>query len=178
MAFAGIWETLNMIIIGYQFDPLKRFVDIILNNGLAIRVMFNSHTGLIYTRKKKDPYYQNFIQHKGLYVGTWGNKQIIIHNHIDAGTAELVTYEQFSKGIQVYVDNKECTNNPITRVKIALHDAHLNKPYNLLNNNCQTLTNKACNNVRRSDDFPKVVLGGLVFASVFALIGAALSAND
>lgn len=167
-----------MKISGYQFDPLNRFVDIALINGNIIRVFFTSHTGLIYTRNKKDPFLRGLIQHKGLYVGISGNKHIIVHNHIDAGTAEVVTFERFANGVQVYIDNKVCANNPINRVKIALYDAYLNKPYDLLTNNCQTLTNKACNNVSSSDDFPKLVLGALAVTSVFALIGAAVSTND
>lgn len=167
-----------MKISGYNLDPLNRYVVITLITGKAIRVTFNSNTGLVCAREKKDSLLRYFIQHKGLYIGTWKNKDIIVHNHIDAGSAEVVTLEQFAYGIQVYIEDKVCVNDPIERVKIALYDAYLKIPYDLLTNNCQTLTNKACINVARSDDFPKVVLGGLVFASVFALFGAALSAND
>lgn len=167
-----------MKILGCHFDPFARFVDITLFDGKVIRVMFNSHTGLIYTRNKKDSFLSKIIQHKGLYIGTWGNYHIVIHNHVDAGTAEVVTFEQFANGLKVYVDNIECTNNPIDRVKIALYDAYKRRPYELLTNNCQTLTNKACNNVSRSDDFPKVLFSGLGALSLVALIGAVISSND
>jgi len=174
----AITKNLRMKVLYYKFDPFDRFVDITLFDNRIIRVIFNSHTGLIYTRDKKDPLLSKIIQHKGLYVGICGNKHIILHNHIDAGTAEVVTLGQFSNEMDVFVDNKDCANDPISRVKIALYDAYLRKPYDLLTYNCQTLTNKACNNVTSNDDFAKLLVGGLGTLSVFALIGAVLSAND
>jgi formyltetrahydrofolate hydrolase len=88
----------------------------------------------------------------------------------------VVTFEQFANELKVYEDDKECSNKPIERVKIALNDVMLNKPYDLLINNCQTLTNKACNNVSKSDDGLNVLLITL-FATLLIVIIAAVIGN-
>jgi len=68
--------------------------------------------------------------------------------------------------------NENCTNPPLTVIRIALTQAVKKEPYHALNYNCQGYTNEACHNHRGSEDVGKwgqrIALGSL------ALIGLSL----
>jgi hypothetical protein len=116
-------------------------------------------------------------KHTGIAVGQdcYGN-WIVLHNHTDYGCAVIDTYEGFAKNCNVNWLDKECVHNDREVLENGLNEAILGKPYHLLDYNCQSYTNTACEDNTYSEsveEWKKPVMGILAIAGI-ALLGAAL----
>jgi len=152
-----------------SFTLYNSFVDIFEDNSSNKRIFFNQDTGKVYWRYK----IPNLVgtKHSGIYLGAdiYGT-HYFLHNHYHIGHACLATLEKFSEGLQLGIYNQTCTNNPLTTISIALKQALKKESYNAINYNCQSYTNEACNNHRKSEDVGKwkerLLWGSLLFLGI------------
>jgi hypothetical protein len=139
-------------------------------NDRTVRINFNEWTGNIYKRSKLHPILKYFVDHKGLYIGQLNDgTHLLVHNHVDPGTAAFVDWQNFAGNQQVLPDLKACTNTPEEMVTIALQQILNRKPYSIPDSTCQTLVNQACHNERKNDDTGRIIGGALL---LFAISGA------
>ena len=164
-----------MELIDYSIDTFNQCVTLFYDNGNSVKVNLNQDSGNIYKRPKINSVYN--IDHKGIYVGySEYGEQIMVHNHYLPGRAVVTTWEGFLQNQTFELDQKVCTNDPITRIAIALQMVLDRTQYDLLTHSCQTLVNESCTNEKKNDDTEKV-LGGLALTALL-IAGIAALANS
>lgn len=156
-----------------SFTLYQHGVDIIDGNGAFKRIFFDQNSGKVYWRYKVP----NFVgtKHSGIYLGidAYGTGYFL-HNHYHVGNACLVTASEFSEGQQLEIYNETCTNTPLQVLQIALNQAIKKERYHAINFNCQSYTNDACLNIRKSEDVGKwgerLVFGAVLYLAAKALL--------
>ncbi len=142
-----------------------------------IKLFLNDSSGQIYYRYKIDAVF-NSIPHPAIYIGNDSEgKHYFIHNHINAGTAVLVTEQEFTQGQPYFYDNRSCTNSLDQVLYSALNQATSKEPYHFKVYNCQTLTNIACTNTRKSETVEKILSNIAIVAFAFFAGKALLSSS-
>lgn len=148
-------------------------IGIIRNDGSQFNIFLNSDSGKIFYRYKIDSISK--IKHPGVYLGTDINgNHYFIHNHYEVGFASIVSLAEFTKGKRLYLDERKCQNSQTQIIKIAIQSVNDRRRYSWINDNCQTLTNDACNNSKESESVNNWV-GGIALIALFALIVKAAS---
>jgi hypothetical protein len=148
-------------------------IGVIRNDGSQFNIFLNSDSGKIFYRYKIDSISK--IKHPGIYLGTDINgNHYFIHNHYEVGFASIASLAEFSKGRKLYLDETKCLNPQTEILRIAIGYVNDRIRYSLINDNCQTLTNDACHNRKRSESVNNWV-GGLALVALFALIVKAAS---
>lgn len=149
-------------------------VDIVKNDGTIFPIYFTPDSGKVYYRYKIDTI--SSVKHSGIYLGIdWFGNRYFLHNHIQNRKAAIVTEAEFTKGNPLYLYNEKCTNAPLKVIEIGLRHVLKGERYHFLNYNCQTLTNSACHNQRRSEDAEKWIGRGLLGLFAAVLLGAVIS---
>ena len=143
-------------------------VEIIKNDGSIFIICFNEHSGKVYYRFKIGTLSK--VKHPGIYLGedTYG-VDYFLHNHYHFGKAHITTAKDFIKGMPLYIYNEKCSNTPLKVIKIGLNEILRGESYKPITYNCQTFTNTACHNQRKSADVEKWV-GGILFSSLALLM--------
>ncbi len=155
-----------------QYFIYRTFVDLYYPSQV-FRVFFTTRTGLVLKRKKQHPILKYVIDHKGMILGILSDgTEVVLHNHIDAGGAEVTTKQLFDKGLKSETDHKVCSNDVLSKIQIALNDVRSGRPYDELNYNCQVYVNRACSNENKSDDGARVFFGAAAVVAVAALLFA------
>ena len=150
-------------------------VEIVKNNGRIFTIYFNQNSGKVYYRFKVGTLSK--IKHPGIYLGedAYG-VGYFLHNHYQYGNAHITTIADFNKGMHLYIYNEKCTNAPLKVIKMGLNEILRGESYKPISYNCQTFTNTACHNQRKSADANKWV-GGLVLGSLALLLISAIAGN-
>lgn len=146
-------------------------VEIVKNDGSIFTIYFNENSGKVYFRYKIGTISK--IKHPGIFLGvdTWGNGYFL-HNHYHYGKAVIVTEREFTQNKPIYIYNEKCSNSPLKVIEIGLNEMLRGESYKPITYNCQTYTNTACHNQRKSEDAEKWI--GRVFLGSLALLGLAL----
>ena len=127
-------------------------VEIVKNDGSIFTIYFNENSGKVYFRYKIGTISQ--VKHPGIFLGVDANGVgYFLHNHYHYGKAHITTQQEFVKGMPLYIYNE------------ILRGEH----YKPITYNCQTYTNTACHNQRKSDDAEKWV-GGVLLGSLALLL--------
>jgi hypothetical protein len=145
-------------------------VEIVKNDGSIFTIYFNQNSGKVYYRYKIGTL--SNVKHSGIYLGAdaYGT-EYFLHNHYHFGKAHITTAANFIQGKPLYIYNEKCSNTPLRVIEIGLNEILRGESYKPVSYNCQTFTNTACNNQRKSADAEKVI-GGIVLASLgFLFIG-------
>lgn len=146
-------------------------VEIVLNNGRIFTIYFNQNSGKVYFRYKIGT--ASNIKHPGIYLGVDSNGiGYFLHNHYHFGKAHITTMADFTKGMPLYIYNEKCSNTPLKVIEIGLNEILRGESYKPISYNCQTFTNTACHNKRKSADADKWVGGIALVSAAFLLIGA------
>ena len=145
----------------------KNRVEIVKNDGNIFTLYFNENSGKVYFRYKIGTVSQ--VKHPGIFlgVGAYG-VGYFLHNHYHFGKAHIVSESEFKKGMPLYIYNEKCSNTSLKVIEIGLNEMLRGESYNPITYNCQTFTNTACHNKRKSDDAEKWV-GGIVLGSLLLL---------
>ncbi|MCC6721483.1 MAG: hypothetical protein IT243_04720 [Bacteroidia bacterium] len=146
-------------------------VEIVKNDGSVFTIYFNGNSGKVYFRYKIGTF--SNVKHSGIFLGvdTWGTGYFL-HNHYHFGKAHITTETEFKKGQPIHIYNEMCSNAPLKVIEIGLNEILRGESYKPITYNCQTYTNTACHNKRKSYDAEKW-LGGIALASLaFIFIGA------
>lgn len=151
-------------------------VEIVNNDGTIFTIYFNENSGKVYYRYKIGTISQ--IKHPGIFLGVdiWG-KGYFLHNHYHYGKAHITTEAEFKKGQPIYIYNQKCSNYPLKVIEIGLNEIFRGERYKAVTYNCQTFTNTACLNKRKSTDVEKWVGGILLTSLALLFIGAAVGGN-
>lgn len=147
-----------------SFNLYNNRVEIVNNNGSISTIYFNVNSGKVYFRYKIGTISQ--VKHPGIFIGVDAyGIGYFLHNHYHFGKATIVTQREFAQGKQLYIYNEKCSNAPLKVIEIGLKEMLRGESYKPITYNCQTYTNTACHNQRKSDDADKwvgrAVLGGL-----------------
>lgn len=131
-------------------------VDIINNNGNIFTIYFNQNSGKVYYRYKVGTI--SNIKHPGIFLGEDINGiGYFLHNHYHYGKAHITTEKEFVEGMSLYIYNEKCSNTPLKVIEIGLNEMLRGESYKPVSYNCQTFTNTACHNTRKSEDAEKWV---------------------
>lgn len=150
-----------------NFYLYNNSVEIVNNNGSISTIYFNENSGKVYFRYKIDTISQ--VKHPGIFLGVDSNGVgYFLHNHYHFGKAAIVTQREFTQGKQLYIYNEKCSNTPLKVIEIGLNEMLRGESYKPITYNCQTFTNTACHNKRKSEDAEKWV-GGIVLGSLVLL---------
>ena len=158
-----------------NFYLYNNSVEIVNNNGSISTIYFNENSGKIYFRYKIGTISQ--VKHPGIFLGVDSNGVgYFLHNHYHFGKAHITTQKEFAKGMPLYIYNEKCSNTPMKVIEIGLNEVLKGEHYKPVTYNCQTFTNTACHNQRKSDDAEKwvgrVVLGSLALVILGAAFGS------
>lgn len=150
-------------------------VEVVKNDGSIFTIYFNPNSGKVYYRFKAGTLSK--IIHPGIYLGkdAYG-VGYFLHNHYHYGKAHITTVADFTKGLPLYLYNEKCSNTPLKVIEIGLNEIIRGESYKPISYNCQTFTNTACHNQRKSADAEKW-LGGLVLGSIALLLISAIAGN-
>lgn len=148
-------------------------VEIVKNDGSIFTIYFNEHSGKVYYRFKIGTLSK--VKHPGIYLGqdVYG-VGYFLHNHYHYGKAHITTQNEFVKGMPLYIYNEVCSNPPLKVIEIALNEILRGERYKPVTYNCQTYTNTACHNQRKSADAEKWV-GGILLGSLALLFISAVA---
>ena len=155
---------------------MNKSVVVRFSDGTVKEIYFNEYSGNLYYRYKINAW-DPTTPHPCIYLGQDENgRHYVIHNHRDNyGSAFIDTWEGFTKGQQVFSDDRSCSNSNSQIIENALEQVRRGEKYNALSYNCQTTVNLACDNIRTSETVNKwtefvtvAVLGGIVLKSVFS----------
>ena len=146
-------------------------VEIVKNDGNIFTIYFNENSGKVYYRYKIGTVSQ--VKHPGVFLGVdaYGTGYFL-HNHYHFGKAHITTQAEFVKGKPLYIYNEKCSNTPLKVIEIGLNEILRGESYKPITYNCQTYTNTACHNQRKSADAEKWVGGILLGSLALLLIGA------
>lgn len=129
-------------------------VEIANNNGSVFTIYFNENSGKVYFRYKIGTVSQ--IKHPGIFLGVDAyGKGYFLHNHYHYGKAHITTEMEFAKGMPLYIYNDKCSNSPLKVIQLGLNEILRGESYKPVSYNCQTFTNSACHNTRKSEDADK-----------------------
>lgn len=146
-------------------------VDIINDNGSIFTIYLNENSGKVYFRYKTGTI--SNVKHPGIFLGVDANNMgYFLHNHYHFGKAHITTQQDFQKGMPLYIYEEKCTNSPLKVIEIGLNEILRGESYKPVTYNCQTYTNAACHNIRKSDDAEKWLGGILLGGLALLLIGA------
>jgi hypothetical protein len=146
-------------------------VEIVNNNGSVFTIYFNEHSGKVYYRFKIGTLSK--VKHPGIYLGkdAYG-VGYFLHNHYHFGKAHITTQNDFTQGRTLHIYDEKCSNTPLKVIEIGLKEILRGESYKPVSYNCQTYTNTACHNQRKSADAEKWVGGILLGSLALLLIGA------
>ncbi|WP_367389078.1 hypothetical protein [Lewinella sp. LCG006] len=163
-----------MKILHYSFLP-NGLIRVDYPGNQILWIQRNEHSGRVVRRTKINTLSK--VQHTGIYLGVdyYTREPLILHNHYRVGFPYISTYQDYALGQQVYWHEGRCTNNPSMVLSIALRDAKAGISYDVLLNNCQTYTNRACHNRNHSEDVTKWVGGLLGISLVIGFVRAIAS---
>lgn len=151
-------------------------VEIVKNDGSIFTIYFNENSGKVYYRFKTGTISK--VKHPGIFLGVdaWGTGYFL-HNHYHYGKAHITTQAEFTKGQPIYIYNEKCSNTPLKVIEIGLNEILRGESYKPITYNCQTYTNTACHNQRKSAAVDKWV-GGIALASLALLFIGALAGGS
>jgi len=154
----------------FRYSLSTHYVQFTYGNGHLHTIYFNENSGKLYYRWKIDTI--SGVRHYGIFLGVdeYG-VGYFMHNHFLTGKPSIVTEQDFCNGKNLYPGDR-CVNQPLVTIQRALRQIQIGEPYKLLLHNCQTYTNQACNNIRRSEDVEKWVGRVLVGVALVGLISA------
>lgn len=137
-----------------------------------LTIHFNQNSGKVYYRYKINTISK--VKHPGIFLGVdqFGNG-LFLHNHYHVGTASIVTEHQFGQGYPLYLYGEKCSNSPLKVIELGLTQVLKEERYHFANYNCQTFTNTACHNQRKSEDVEKWT--GRIFVGSLLLLGIGLA---
>lgn len=145
--------------------------EIINNNGSVFTIYFNQNSGKVYYRYKVGTL--SNIKHPGIFLGVDLNGTgYFLHNHYHYGKAHITTEKEFVQGMPLYIYNEKCSNSPLKVIEIGLNEMLRGESYKPVSYNCQTYTNTACHNQRKSEDADKWL--GRVAVGLFVFVGLSL----
>ncbi len=147
-------------------------VEVVKNDGTILTIYFNENSGKVYFRYKIGTISQ--VKHPGIFLGVdkYG-VGYFLHNHYQIGRADIVTQSDYTQGKPLYIYNEKCSNTSLKVLEVGLAQWKKGESYHFLTYNCQTFTNTACHNQRKSEDAEKWV-GRVVFGSI-VLLGLGLA---
>lgn len=148
---------------GYSFLNTN-LLQLNFQGGNSKTVILDEHSGRVITRLKVNTISK--VQHTGIWLGTDydSGETLIIHNHYRYGSAHIATRQDFAAGQQDYWKDETCSNDWLTVIRTALNHVVAGRHYSVLDYNCQSFTNTACNNKSMSEDVRKwggIAVGGL-----------------
>lgn len=147
-------------------------VEIVKNDGKIFSIYFNENSGKVYFRYKIGTISQ--VKHPGIFLGVDAyGVGYFLHNHYQIGRAAIVTESDFNQGKPIYIYNEKCSNAPLKVIEVGLIQWQKGESYHFLTYNCQTFTNTACHNKRKSEDAEKWIGGILLGSLALLLISAA-----
>lgn len=157
-----------------DFELYNDGVVLISEDNKRTTIYFNNNSGKVYYRYKIGTI--SDVKHPGIFLGTDRNGiSWFIHNHYQIRRACVVTEREFTQGQPLYLYNEYCSNSPRVVIRKGLEKVVDKENYHFLMYNCQTFTNQACHNVRKSEDAEKW-LAGLALVSLIG-IGIALASG-
>lgn len=112
------------------------------------------------------------IQHYGIFIGWRDGVRMVVHN-AKSGGVELVTFDVFSAGQPVYIEQRAQAGFEEAVVERAL--SYLGTPYDLFTFNCEHFATEAQGEARTSKQLVKGAIGVGVAAVVLPAIWAALT---
>ena len=145
--------------------------------GKTVFINIDECSGKILTRTKGGSI--SNVQHTGIYLGrnTYFNEHYVLHNHIKVGRAYISTYQEYCDGTNAYWQNETCVNDRYTVISKGLEMIIEGQSYDLISNNCQVYTNRACHNSSHSQDVNKWAGGILLGLTVLGLASAIFSSD-
>jgi hypothetical protein len=119
------------------------------------QLLFTNDSGKIVYRDKIDSLIG--IKHPGIILGTdiYGTTWVI-HNHYEIGHPEIVTWEQFSLGVEVFYDTRPISYDRFEIVSRAIEYWVNKKEYSWLYHNCQHFVNKVTRNIFQSESLDRI----------------------
>ena len=142
-------------------------VEIVKNDQSICTIYFTENSGKVYFRYKIGTVSQ--VKHPGIFLGVDAySVAYFLHNHYHFGKALIVSESEFKKGKLLYIYNEKCSNTPLKVIEIGLNEMLRGESYKPITYNCQTFTNTACHNKRKSEDAEKWV-GGILLGSLLLL---------
>jgi hypothetical protein len=158
-----------------EYKIYKNGVKLYTKDQRVEPIFFTKNIGKVFYRFKIGTI--SDVKHSGIFLGVdQGNTPYFIHNHYATGKAKIDPLNKFSQGKAIHLYEEKCTNEPRKVIRIALDLVKSGKPYDFLNYNCQTFSNKACHNQPISEDVQKWA-GGIALFSLMAL-GVGLAFNN
>ena len=147
-------------------------VEIVKNDETVFTIYFNENSGKVYYRFKIGTLSK--VKHPGIYLGkdVYG-VGYFLHNHYLFGKAHITTQKEFAQGMPLYIYNEKCSNTPLKVIELGLNEILRGESYKPVTYNCQTFTNTACHNQRKSEDAEK--WGERIFWGSLFLLGLGLA---
>src|SRR6478672_4337797 len=154
----------------YLYNDRVKFVD---DDGSDLTIYFNSDSGKVYCRDKIGSIFG--VVHSGINLGgDLSGQDYFLHNHYEKGRPTLDTGSEFRKGFAVRLYKQTVTNTPLKTIENALRQTVAREPYHAIFHNCQTFTNLASENIRKSEDvkniFEKLAFVAVLYFGVKQLI--------
>ena len=150
-----------------NFYLYNNSVEIVNNDRSIFTLYFNENSGKVYFRYKVGTISQ--VKHPGIFLGVDAyGVGYFLHNHYHFGKAHIASESEFKKGKSLYIYNEKCSNTPLKVIEIGLNEMLREESYKPITYNCQTFTNTACHNQRKSEDVDKWI--GRVAMASFALL--------
>ncbi len=143
-------------------------------NGNSSALYLSVNSGKIIYRNKIDTIIG--IKHPGIVLGkdAWENLWVI-HNHYEMGRPQIVTWEQFSLGNEVFYDSRPVFYDAIEIIERAIAHWSEKNQYNWLYNNCQHFVNKVSQNKSYSETVDRVSNNTLILGGATTFAGIILS---
>jgi len=153
-----------------NFYLYNNSVEIVNNNGSISTIYFNENSGKVYFRYKIGTL--SNIKHPGIFLGVDLNGNgYFLHNHYHYGKAHITSEKEFAQGMPLYIYNGKCSNTPLKVIEVGLNEMLRGESYKPVSYNCQTYTNTACHNQRKSEDAEKWIGRAAAGVLLFAFIG-------
>ena len=112
------------------------------------------------------------IKHPGIVLGKdyWGTVWVI-HNHYQIGHPQIVTFDEFALGCQVFYDKRPVFYNRAQIIERAIYHWQNKREYSWLFNNCQHFVNKITQGKSYSETVDRVSENAMLAGGVLSLIG-------
>lgn len=154
-----------------SYQLYSNYVDLVMTGGNVLRLWLNEWSGKILFRHKINTI--SAVEHPGIVLGyDQAGVWYYMHNHFEHGRPVIEAQEEFSKGKQLYIANRQSQYQRSVILQRGLDEVLQTRPYNWLNYNCQIFVNRVCHNESKSEAVENwtggLALGALLFLGIKA----------
>lgn len=151
-----------------SYQLYNRQVLLLSTTGHRLSIYLTPESGKVYYRTKIGTL--SDVKHTGIFFGNdaIGNRYFM-HNHYEIGKPSIVTENEFTLGMPVFLYEGEAIYTQFQTVKRGLEQVLAREPYSWHSYNCQTFVNHARSSKRVSEDVNRWA-GGLA-VGLLVLLG-------